>query len=300
MNKYKMKDNKSAQFILGMKIERGTNSLSISQELQINKVLKQFRMENCVSKSTPSEVLKLTEDDSPTNEEEKLKMKQLPYESLVGNVLYLSICTRPDISFSVNRVSRFMKNPGEKHWIACKRILRYLKSTSHLRLNYQNNLKDNEIRLNGYCDADWAGDVDDRKSTTGCAIKINDCLINWISKKQSTVALSSAEAEYMAISATIQEMKWIRNLLIELNVLSDLTPRLYCDNQSAIAISQNDKFHNRTKHIDIRHHFIRDAIKNKEVILEWIESKDQQADILTKSLTKETFTKLRKEIKRNE
>jgi hypothetical protein len=193
-----------------------------------------------------------------------------------------------------------MKNPGEKHWIACKRILRYLKSTAHLRLHYQNNLKDDEIRLNGYCDADWAGDVDDRKSTTGYAIKINDCLINWVSKKQSTVALSSAEAEYMAISATIQEMKWIRNLLIELNILTDLTPILFCDNQSAIAISQNDKFHNRTKYIDIRHHFIRDAIKNKEVLLEWIESKEQQADILTKSLTKETFTKLRKEIMRNE
>jgi hypothetical protein len=250
-------------------------------------------MINCKSRDTPSEIEKLTEVDCPTTEVEIMKMKQLPYESLVGNVLYLSICTRPDISYSVNRVSRFMKNPGKNHWIACKRILRYLKSTPQLGLQYRNDQNDNEIELTGYCDADWAGDVDDRKSTTGYVIKINDCLINWVSKKQSTVSLSSAEAEYMSISATIQEMKWIKNLLSELDVLSDRTPILYCDNQSAIAISENDKFHNRTKHIDIRHHYIRDAVKNKEIQLQWIESKNQQADILTKSLTKPLFVKMR-------
>jgi hypothetical protein len=186
-----------------------------------------------------------------------------------------------------------MKNPGEKHWIACKRILRYLKSTSELGLNYQNNRNDDKIILSGYCDADWAGDVDDRKSTTGYIIKINDCLINWVSKKQSTVSLSSAEAEYMSISATIQEMQWIRSLLKELNILSEQVPILYCDNQSAIAISENDKFHNRTKHIDIRHHYIRETIKNKEVELKWIASESQEADILTKSLSKPLFEQMR-------
>ena len=224
------------------------------------------------------------------------EMKQLPYESLVGSILYLSLCTRPDISFSVNQVSRFMKNPCKKHWIVYKRILRYLKSTAALGLNYQDNTNDSSITLTGYCDADWAGDVDDRKSTTGYAIKINDCLINWISKKQSTVSLSSAEAEYMSISAAIQEMKWARNLLTELNLLSSETPTLYCDNQSAITISENDKFHNRTKHIDISHHFIREAIKNKEVELKWIESKGQEADILTKPLSRSQFVDLRSKL----
>ncbi len=163
-------------------------------------------------------------------------------------------------------------------------------------MHYQNNRTDKKIQLSAYCDADWAGDVDDRKSTTGYIIKINDCLVNWVSKKQSTVSLSSAEAEYMSISTTIQEMKWIRSLLNELNILSDDVPILFYDNQSAIAISENDKFHNRTKHIDIRHHYIRETIKNKEVELKWIESEEQDADILTKSLAKPLFEKLRSRI----
>ena len=294
--KYKIKDNKNANFILGMKIKKGINSLTITQELKINKILKDFEMDFCKSKETPSELLKLSAADCAVTEDDKMKMEQLPYKSLVGNVLYLSICTRPDISYSVNRVSRFMKNPGEKHWIACKRILRYLKSTPGLGLHYQNNRTDKRIQLSAYCDADWAGDVDDRKSTTGYIIKINDCLVNWVSKKQSTVSLSSAEAEYMSISTTIQEMKWIRSLLNELNILSDDVPILFYDNQSAIAISENDKFHNRTKHIDIRHHYIRETIKNKEVELKWIESEEQDADILTKSLAKPLFEKLRSRI----
>jgi len=294
--KYKVKDNTNSNLVLGMKIERGDKSMRIIQELQIAKTLKQFAMENCKSMDTPSETLKLAQSDCPTTQEETIEMNQLPYESLVGSILYLSLCTRPDISFSVNQVSRFMKNPGKKHWVACKRILRYLKSTAALGLNYQSNTNDNKITLTGYCDADWAGDVDDRKSTTGYVIKINDCLINWISKKQSTVSLSSAEAEYMSISAAIQEMKWTRNLLTELNLLSNETPILYCDNQSAIAISENDKFHNRTKHIDIRHHFIREAIKNKEVELRWIESKRQEADLLTKSLSHQLFLDLRSKL----
>jgi hypothetical protein len=299
MKKYKIKDTRSANFILGMKIERGVNSLKISQELQVNKVLKQFDMINCKSRDTPSEIAKLTQVDCPTTEVEIMKMKQLPYESLVGNVLYLSICTRPDISYSVNRVSRFMKNPGKDHWMACKRILRYLKSTPQLGLQYQNDQNDqneNVIELTGYCDADWAGDVDDRKSTNGFVIKINDCVVHWGSKKQDTVSLSSAEAEYMSICSTVTELKWFTSLLNELQVLTNPTPILYCDNQSAIAISENDKFHNRTKHIDIRHHYIRDAIKNKEIQLQWIESKNQQADILTKSLAKTLFVKMRTRI----
>lgn len=298
MNTYKMKDNsnKDTQLILGMRIIRDSNSLKISQELQINKALKEFNMENCKEKFTPSEILKLTEADCPQTDEETLKMKNIPYMSLVGNVLYVSLCTRPDISYSVNCVSRFCKNPGQNHWIAGKRILRYLKATSSLGLKYENNRSDDSIELIGYCDADWAGNVDDRRSTTGFVIKINNCVVHWGSKKQDTVSLSSAEAEYMSICSTVTELKWFTSLLNELQVLTNPTPILYCDNQSAIAISQNDKFHNRTKHIDIRHHFIRDAIKNKEVELKWIESKEQDADILTKSLAKPIFEKLRSRI----
>ena len=293
MAKYKMTDNKNAQFILGMKLERASDSLTITQELQINKVLKQFNMEDCKMKSTPSEVLKLTAADCPTTEQDKSAMQSVPYMSMVGSMMYISLCNRPDIAYCANSVSRFSQNPGERHWIACKRILRYLKGTATLGLKYYKNQPTDRIELAGYCDADWAGDVDDRKSTTGFVIRINECTVHWGSKKQSTVALSSAEAEYMGICTAATELKWFRNLLNELNLVTDEIPILYCGNQSAIAISENDKLHNRTKHIDIRHHFVREMVKTKQIKLKWIESGKQLADILTKNLSVKQFKELR-------
>jgi hypothetical protein len=250
-------------------------------------------MADCKPKSTPSEVSKLTKADCPQTDEEIAEMKSVPYMSIVGSLLYLSLCMRPDIAFSVNSVSRFSQNPGYKHWIASKRILRYLKGTAKLGLKYSNNRNDDSITLTAYCDADWAGDIDDRKSTTGFVIKINDCTVHWGSKRQTTVALSSAEAEYMSISQTAAELKWFISFSTELNLLTNKTAVLFCDNQSAIAISENDKSHNRTKHIDIRHHFVRDLVKSKQIELKWIESNQQQADILTKSLSVKQFESLR-------
>jgi hypothetical protein len=250
-------------------------------------------MTECKSNKTPEEAEKLSANDCPTTEEEKEQMKLKPYESIVGSLLYAAISTRPDISHAVNMVSRFMKNPGEKHWIACKRILRYLRGTSKLKLVFQGNANEKELVTTAYSDADWGGDLDERKSTTGYIIKVNDCLVSWVSKKQRTVALSSAESEYMAISAAVQEIKWINKMLEELMFKQTIPTKLFSDSQAAIAISQNDIDHNRTKHIDIRHHFTRDAIKNKEVDLEWIPTAEQEADILTKGLGKVQFERLR-------
>ena len=227
----------------------------------------------------------------------KLKMEDKPYNSLIGSLLYASISTRPDISHAVNVLSRFLKNPGEKHWIAGKRVLRYLKGTTSFGLKYDGKTNyDDQFKITAFTDADWAGDINDRKSTTGFIIKINECVINWISKKQSTVALSTAEAEYMSISAAIQEVIWINQLMNELgfNVIKPMI--VYSDNQSAIAMSNNDVHHNRTKHIDIRHHFIRDIIKQGNVTLDWISTQDQVADILTKPLVSTLFEKLRNQI----
>jgi hypothetical protein len=295
--KYTIKDLGNAEWILGMKItrDRSKRILCLDQEVYINKVLQLFNMNECKSSHTPEELEKLSDKDCPKKEEEKEHMKLKPYESLVGSLLYAAISTRPDLSHAVNMVSRFMKNPGERHWIACKRILRYLKGTNKLKLVFEAN-QNAELVTTAYTDADWGGDLDDRKSTTGYIIKVNDCLVSWISKKQRTVALSSAESEYMAISAALQEIKWINQLLEELTFKQQSPTKLFSDSQAAIAISGNDINHNRTKHIDIRHHFIRDAIKGKEVELEWVQTAEQEADILTKALGRIQFERLREKI----
>jgi hypothetical protein len=207
-------------------------------------------------------------------------------------LLYAAITTRLDIAYAVNALSRHLLNPTDAHWQAGKRVLRYLQGTRNLGLSFKKSNSD-AFQVEAYSDADWAGDQDDRKSTTGYVVLLNGSVVSWVSKKQATIALSSAEAEYMAISSTMQEITWIGQLLKELKVNVSQPTKLFCDNQAAIAISQNDVHHARTKHIDIRHHYIRQAIHNKEVTLSWIRSEDQLADIFTKALPREVFQRLR-------
>ena len=215
--------------------------------------------------------------------------------------MYLSLSTRPDISYIVNKLSRYSSNPGQKHMEAVLHVLRYVKHTLHYALKYEHteqsssigdkHLQKREITIEAYCDADWAADIDERKSTTGYIIFMNNCPIIWNSMKQKTVALSSAEAEYMAISAVCQEVKWIQQLLCELQYDINLPVNIHCDNESAIAISKNDKKHQRTKHIDIRHHYIRDLQKEGTIQVNWISTKDQIADVLTKVVPQATLEK---------
>ena len=151
--------------------------------------------------------------------------------------------------------------------------------------------------VTAYCDADWAGDIDSRKSTTGYIIKLNECVVSWVCKKQTSVALSTAEAEYMAISAAVQEVKWFTQLLSELDYAQVETPVIvFTDNQAALQIGENDVNHSREKHIDIKHHHIRDAIKKDEIKLHWIPTGEQIADINTKGLSRNLFLVLREQL----
>ena len=244
-------------------------------------------MQNCNPSATPEEMSRLSK---PQQDEEQVDLKL--YQSIVGSLIYAAISTRPDISHAVNMISRYLANPGPAHLVAAKRILRYIKGTTNIGLTFDGN--NTTVSIIGYADADWAGDYDERKSTTGYIVMIGNCMVSWASKKQSTVSLSSAEAEYMAISSSLQEIKWIRQLLNELYIVNQGEPSvLNIDNQAAITISQNDVDHSRTKHIDIRHHFIRDSIKNKEVQVKWISTHGQLADIFTKPLMKVRFNYLR-------
>jgi hypothetical protein len=223
------------------------------------------------------------------------------YMAMVGSLMYLSITNRPDISFAVSQLSRFMQNPGVKHVTAAKRIFRYIRGTPNYGLKFDGKWitgGDKTMKITALCDADWGGEIDERKSRTGYFVYINGCIVSYSSKIQKTVSLSSAEAEYYAISVAAQEISWIRQVLAEimLGSVEFEIPVLKCDNRAAISISSKDVHHDRTKHIDIRHHFIRDEISQKRLQIEWTSTKEQVADILTKPLGAILFQRFRDEI----
>jgi hypothetical protein len=221
------------------------------------------------------------------------------YGSLIGALLYLSLSTRPDITQAVVRLSRHLKDPSLLHWTAAKRVLRYAKGTASMGLTFGgSDTSSQEVCLGPvFCDADWAQDPTiERRSTTGYITKINGGTVSWASKKQTTIALSSAEVEYMAAGAAVQEILWLRSLLSELGWRQEAATVLLCDNQAAIALASDDVHHARTKHIDVRHHFIREHVAAGAVKLEWVPTEEQQADILTKPLHTLPFTHLRGQV----
>ncbi|RVW59905.1 Retrovirus-related Pol polyprotein from transposon RE2 [Vitis vinifera] len=202
------------------------------------------------------------------------------YRRLVGKLNYLTI-TRPDISFPVSVVSQFLQSPCDSHWDAVIRILRYIKSTPGQGVLYQNR---GHTQVVGYTDADWAGSPTDRRSTSGYCVFIGGNLISWKSKKQDVVARSSAEAEYRAMALATCELIWLRHLLQELRFGKDEQMKLICDNQAALHIASNPVFHERTKHIEVDCHFIREKIASGCIATSFVNSNDQLADIFTKSL----------------
>ena len=211
------------------------------------------------------------------------------FKSLVGSLRYLT-CTRPDILFVVGIVSRFMETPTSTHMKIAKRILRYLKGTIDFGLFYSSS---NDFKLVGFCDSDFAGDIDDRKSTTDFVFFMGNCTITWSFKKQSIVTLSTCESEYTAATSCTCHAIWLRRLLKELHLPQDEATKICIDNKSAQALAKNLVFHDRSKHIDTRYHFIRDCISKKEVKLEYVKTQDQIADIFTKPLKFEVFRRLR-------
>ncbi|RVW45617.1 Retrovirus-related Pol polyprotein from transposon RE2 [Vitis vinifera] len=202
------------------------------------------------------------------------------YRRLVGKLNYLTI-TRPDISFPVSVVSQFLQSPCDSHWDVVIRILQYIKSTPGQGVLYENK---GHTQVVGYTDADWAGSPIDRRSTSGYCVFIGGNLISWKSKKQDVVARSSAEAEYRAMALTTCELIWLRHLLRELRFGKDEQMKLICNNQAALHIASNPVFHERTKHIEVDCHFIREKIASGCVATSFVNSNDQLADIFTKSL----------------
>lgn len=282
---FAMKDLGAVKKILGMKIirDRPKRMLWMSQEDYIKKVLERFNMHNAKPVHVPLPGhLKLSKTQCPCNEEEKEEMSKVPYSSAVGSLMYAMVCTRPDIAYAVGVVSRFLSNPGKEHWNAVKWILRYLRGTAKQCLCFGNEKQ----LLTGYVDADMAGDVDSRKSTSGYLITFAGGAVSWQSRLQKCIALSTTEAEYIAITEGCKEILWMKKFLQELGQNQE-SYVLHCDSQSAIHLSKNSTYHSRSKHIDVRYHWIRDVLENKLLKVEKVHTNENGADMMTKPLSKE-------------
>ncbi|KAH9762162.1 Integrase catalytic domain-containing protein [Citrus sinensis] len=284
---FEMKDLGPANKILGMQIHRDRNNRKIwlSQKNYLKKILRRFNMQDCKSISTPLFVnFKLSSSMCRSNEAERKEMPRVPYASAVGSLMFAMICTRPDIAQAVGAVSRYMANPGGEHWIAVKRILRYIRGTSDVALCYGGL----EFTVRGYVDSDFAGDLDKRKSTTGYVFTLAGAAVSWISKLQTIVALSTTEAEYMAATQACKEAIWIQRLLEELGHKQHKIP-VFCDSQSVLHIARNPTFHSRTKHIGVQYHFIREVVEDGSVDLQKIHTKENLVDVLTKPINADKF-----------
>jgi hypothetical protein len=268
-------------FCLGIEVWQEPGNIFISQSKYAGEILKAFGMTECKAVGTPMEVdLKLSMEDTSPLVEERL------YRKLVGSLIFLCN-TRPDISYAVGVLSRFSNKPRENHWNAGMRILRYLKGTQGYGINYSTGKT-----LIGFCDSDWAGDVDSRRSVTGYCFTLGSGCISWISKKQPTIALSSTEAEYKAACFASCEARWLRWILGDMGMIQEQPTVLHCDNQSCMAIAKNPVFHARTKHIEIQYHFVRELIVSGEIEMVYCPTTENCADIFTKALCRDTLEQL--------
>tara|TARA_B100000513_G_scaffold134466_1_gene60444 strand:- start:24 stop:4298 length:4275 start_codon:yes stop_codon:yes gene_type:complete len=290
-SKYEISDLGNLDWSLGINVYQTDGHVKINQEKYINDMLRKYKMEDCKTHLVPAIEKKLTKDDCPPeNSEYQVEMRKKPYRNLVGSLLYSAIWTRPDISYAVSACSRYLENPGSNHWNAAKRILRYMKGTKSLGIQFNNK---EGLELYGYCDADWAGELDSRRSTTGYVFILAGGSVSWKVKAQPTVALSSAEAEYMALSAAVQEAIYLRNLMNDLGYEVRGPTTIYQDNQACMAMAKNPTNHQRRKHIDIRYHFINEAIETNKVEVRYCKTEEMHADIFTKPLSRIKFEKHR-------
>jgi len=281
------RDLGKAEFFLGMRLERqrDARTLKLTQERLAKDLVDKYGLGDAKKKTTPMSVaLKLKASDG-----DPLDRDTYDYASLVGSLLYLSVCTRPDISYAVGVLSKFMANPTTTHWNAAKAVLRYVAGSIDTGITYGGGGNGASDGVYGYCDADYAGDLDTRRSTTGYVFLINGGAVSWASKRQATVAASTTEAEYIAAAAAAKEALWLRTLLRELGA-SQQTVSIYADNQSAMKVISNPITSARSKHIDVAHHLVRERAARGEVAFTYIPTAEMVADALTKALPEPKHT----------
>ncbi|GJY95581.1 retrovirus-related pol polyprotein from transposon TNT 1-94 [Tanacetum coccineum] len=278
-SKFQMSMMGQMSFFLGLQVSQSPRGIFINQAKYALETLKKYGMDLSDPVDTPMvDRLKLDEDLMG------IPVDQTRFRGMVGSLMYLT-ASRPDLVFAVCMCARYQAKPTKKHFEAIKRVFRYLKGTINMGLWYP---KDNAMSLTAYADADHAGCQDSRRSTSGSAQFLGDRLVSWSSKKQRSTAISTTEAEYIAMSGCCAQILWMRSQLKDYGFDFNKIP-LYCDNKSAIALCCNNVQHSRSKHIDIRHHFIREQVENRVVELYFVETNYQLADILTKALPRERF-----------
>lgn len=318
--RFNITDLGESKFMLGMRItrDRREKTIKLDQELYITKALEKFGLDRCKIAPTPGVQVgsraPSIEVDTPSCEREgdhhpsvsrtlagvsgplasDAPIDVKVYQEKVGTLLYAAISTRPDVAYAVNKLAQNMLAPTVAAGKACDHIFRYLAGTKSRGLLFGRgtSTSSSETTVTAYADADWGSDHTDRKSITGWVAMLNGDPVSWASKKQKVVSQSSCEAELYAEAAAINELKWLHGLLKELGVSVREAPTLLGDNQSTQELSKNGVKSERTKHIDIKYHFITDEVSKGNVNLRWVSTKDQLADVLTKALPQATHEQI--------
>ncbi|KAM1818334.1 hypothetical protein ACFX11_000139 [Malus domestica] len=284
---FHMKDLGDASYVLGIKLyrDRSRKLIGLSQSMYIDKVLSRFQMEQSKKGFLPvGHGIHLSKSMEPKTPEEIRQMSCIPYASAIGSLMYAMICTRPDIAYAVSITSRYQSNPGSEHWTAVKTVLKYLRRTKDMFLVYGGA---SELQVEGYTDADFQSDVDDRSSNSGYVFTLNGGAVSWKSKKQSLIADSTTEAEYVATAEAGKEAFWMMKFITELGVVPTITSpvTLYCDNNRAIAQAKEPRAHQKNKHIDRRFNIIRRYAAEGKINILKVASADNVADPLTKPMS---------------
>ena len=283
---FSMKDLGDAAYILGIKIyrDRSRQLIGLSQSAYIDKILKKFSMHDSKKGYVPMiPGMTLSKSQCPTSDLEVAKMSRIPYASAIGSIMYAMICTRPDVSYALSMTSRYQANPGEDHWTAVKNILKYLRRTKEMFLVFGG--KD-ELIIKGYSDASFQSDRDDCSSQSGFVFTLNGGAVTWRSSKQSTIADSTTESEYIAVNEAAKEAMWIRKFIGDLGVVPSISDpvEIFCDNESAVVLAQEPRSQKRTRHILRKYHYVRQVVADRDIVISRIDTSENLADPFTKPL----------------
>ena len=289
---WEIKDVGENDYFLGMRVQQDltTGTIRLTQRPYWEHVVNRFSLEHVPLRNVPLPVgITLNNDMSPKTDLERQQMVDKPYRPVLGSVMWGQLATRPDLSFPVSLLSRFQANPGPEHWNALMHVIGYIKSTIDYGLTYS---RDGDLSPMAFVDADYGGCRDTRKSTSGYVFTMAGGAVTWSSKRQATVALSTVEAEYVAMSRCAQQMVWMQSWLDEVTIEHEMPGVIKGDSRGAISLTKNTRDHGKIKHIDIRHHYIRELVESGTIQMVQIPSADNLADIFTKALSRDQHHRL--------